>query len=201
MKLRLWLAKLALATSCVGFVPLTAAVLCVTGVGAWIGIIPALRDDVRQEKELFRQATVALAHPKTPVASPEPSLAQASLARFYDNLGEFRYVEQQLKTVFAVANKHNLSLNLGEYKRAYDKDGQFFTYQINLPVKGPYPAIRQFCEQILLAVPFASLDELSFKRASVGQMALEVNVRFTLYLAGEESFRHATAGAKESGFE
>ena len=107
---------------------------------------------------------------------------QQHLQDFNDLLGETRYAEQQVKTLFAIAAKNGLTLNQGDYKLAYDKNGMFHTYVISLPVHGPYAAIRPFCEQVLLAIPFASLDQIDFKRESVNNVNLEAKLRITLYL-------------------
>jgi len=73
-------------------------------------------------------------------------------------------------------------LNQGEYKAGYDKASRVSTYQIILPVKGPYQAIWQFAMQGLREMPFASLDEVSFRRDSIAEPAVEARLRFTLYL-------------------
>jgi len=43
-------------------------------------------------------------------------------------------------------------------------------------------AVRRFCERVLLTIPFASLDEITFKREAVGNGSLDARLRFTLYL-------------------
>lgn len=197
---RVWLAKTALAASRSALFIL-ATVTWLAGGSVWAWVVPTLRADLQQHREAMRQATASLASPRQATVAPTPSLAEARLTAFYDNLGELQYVEQQLKTLFAIAGKHNLSLSQGEYKRAYDKDGRFFTYRVILPVSGQYPAIRQFAEQVLLAVPFASLDELSFKRNTVNQTALAANLQLTLYLTSELPERDPQADKKGHGFE
>jgi hypothetical protein len=121
------------------------------------------------------------------IAPAAPPLADERLGKFLDVLGEKRYAEQQLKTLFALARKSGLALNQAEYKSAADSNGQFHTYQIQLPVKGSYAAIRQFCEQSLLAIPFASLDEISFKRDAIANRSVDARLRFTLYLSATSS--------------
>ena len=75
-----------------------------------------------------------------------------------------------------------MTLSQGQYKTAFDQSGQFHTYQIVLPVTGSYRAIWQFASQALAAIPFASLDEISFKRESIADNHVDVRMRFTLYL-------------------
>ena len=74
-------------------------------------------------------------------------------------------------------------MSRADYKFGADRNGRYRTYQIVLPVKGSYSAIRQFCEQTLLAIPFASLDEMNFKRDAIGSSTLEAKLHFTVYLA------------------
>jgi hypothetical protein len=104
---------------------------------------------------------------------------------FYDTLGERRYAEQQVKTLFALAAKNGLALSQGEYRTAYDRNARLTTYQINLPVKGSYGAIWKFALGALLAIPFASLDDIGFRRDSIGDPNVEARLRLTLYLKDE----------------
>ncbi len=85
--------------------------------------------------------------------------------------------------MFGIAAKSGLSLSRGEYKGAYDANGRMHTYQVTLPVKGSYRDVWQFALAALMAIPFASLDEISFKRENINDPAIEARVRLTLYLA------------------
>lgn len=114
---------------------------------------------------------------------PRVSITTQRLHQFYDTLGEQGYVEQQVKTLFSLAHKNGLTLNQAEYQSALDNQGHFFTYTVSLPVRGTYSAIRLFCEQTLLAIPFAALDDISFKRDSADSQTPEAKLRFTFYLA------------------
>jgi hypothetical protein len=77
----------------------------------------------------------------------------------------------------------NLNLEHAEYRRGVDKTGRFVTYQVLLPVRGPYAAIRQFSEHVLISIPFASLDQMNFKRDAIATDAVAAQLRFTIYLA------------------
>jgi hypothetical protein len=138
---------------------------------------------------------------QAPKEAPPPEIApnQQNLDDFYDILGGKKHAEQQLKTLFAIAKKQGLVLAQGEYKASFERNGQFYKYQIILPVKGQYGVIRQFCEQVLLAIPFASLDELNFKRDSITNRVLEAKLRFTLHLASESGIQSGKQSEKQSG--
>lgn len=156
--------------------------LCTAGIVAWFFGIPHLRGRLDASQHAIEQAQLLLLQTDGPAPAVQRSETENRLALFHETLGEKRYVEQQVKTLFSIAGKSGLTLSQAEYKAAFDKNGRFHTYQIQLPVKGPYGAIRQFCEQTLLAIPFASLDEMNFKRESITSPVLEAKLRFTLYL-------------------
>jgi hypothetical protein len=156
--------------------------LVIGGLWAWLWGVPHLQIQKQEQLHALARAQQTLSTSDGAARFTAPSVAQESLSAFYDVLGETRYVEQQIKTLFAIAEKTGLILNLADYKFAEDKNGRFQTYQIVLPVKGSYGAIRQFCEQVLLAIPFASLDEMHFKRDGIASGTLEARLRLTLYL-------------------
>ncbi len=114
--------------------------------------------------------------------APPPS-ADQNLAHFYASLGERGKVDRQLKTLFALAGKHGLSLRQGEYRPGQDRAGRFYTYQLTLPVSGAYGAIWQFAFDALRALPHASLDDVAFRRDAIGSATVEARLRLTLHLA------------------
>jgi hypothetical protein len=174
------LLRLRLAVSALGPVACGAAVLCLAGTLALAWLLPE-----RALQSQRRAVALGLATLPPPVAAPAPMSAgpNQNLALFYDTLGERRYAEQQVKTLFALAAKSGLVLSQGEYKGAFEQNGRFHTYQVNLPVKGSYAAIWQFGTQALRAIPFASLDDISFRRDTIGAPTVEARLRLTLYLA------------------
>lgn len=172
------LLRLRLALTALGPLACGAAALCLAGAAALAWLLP-------QRALLGHRQQVALGLASLPASAVKavPVSANENLALFYDTLGEQRYVEQQIKTLFGLAAKTGLVLSQGEYKGAYDQNGRLNTYQVTLPVKGNYRAIWQFGLLALRAIPFASLDEISFKREAIGDANVEARLRLTLYLA------------------
>jgi hypothetical protein len=160
-------------------VMLVALLLCALGFGALAWLLPA-RQQLEAERETARRA--AALPPPTVAAVVVPSSAGENLARFQAALGSQRDVEPGVKTLFRLAAKSGLVLRQGEYKRGFDRNAQLHTYQVNLPVKGSYAQVWQFAFQALRAIPFASLDDLSFKRDAIGETAVEGRLRLTFYL-------------------
>nr|WP_314539736.1 hypothetical protein [uncultured Massilia sp.] len=186
--------------------------LVLAGALAWVAVA---RTGLEREREAFQariqaqaaaQAMAAAAAARAAREQDAAAAAQAAkaapqqdnLAAFYGTLGERRHAEQQVRTLFALAEKSGLTLRQGEYKSARDRNAGVTTYQVNLPVKGSYAAIWQFAMAALRAIPFAALDDISFRREAIGDTAVEARVRLTLYLRdgdGAASGAAAQAGA------
>ena len=170
--------------------PTVAGVVCLAIAGAlgWTlhatAALEAERDALLAARAARQKASAAapaaLATPAAPVLQPVPSID--NLDAFYAALGPRRYAEQQVRTLFALAAKNGLSLSQGEYKTGYDRNARVTTYQVNLPVKGGYGAIWQFAMGALREIPFASLDEIGFRRDGIQAPSVEARLRLTLYL-------------------
>jgi hypothetical protein len=168
-----------LAVMALGPVFCLACLMIVAGAAALAWLLPQRALQAERHQVAMRLVMMpAAASLKLP-----PETANQNLALFYDTLGEQRYAEQQVKTLFALAAKANLSLSQGEYKSAYDRNGQLHTYQVTLPVKGSYGQVWSFGLMALRSIPYASLDELSFKRENIGDAQVEARLRLTMYLS------------------
>src|SRR5207245_673895 len=136
-----------------GAIPCAAFVLGFAGLSACLWGVPHPEAQEQTELRTLARAQQALKSPDGAALVVPPSTLQQRVHDFYDSLGESRYAEQQIKTLFAIAGKSGLNLSRADYKFGADRNGRYRTYQIVLPVKGSYSAIRQFCEQTLLAIP------------------------------------------------
>lgn len=158
-----------------------AVVLCLLGAVALGWLIP---QRAREAHPAGRPPALPGAAPTLAVAPPPDS--NQNLAQFYAALGERRYAEQEVKMLFALAAKNGLILKSGEYKEVQDKASRVTSYQVVLPVKGSYGAIWQFSLQVLAALPFAALDDISFKRELIAEAAPEARLSLTFYLKDGE---------------
>ena len=191
---RAWL-RLRLGLGRISPVMHAAVLLLVIGCAALAWLVPA-RQQLEEERERARRAA---AMPPAAVANAVADAmasaggnegtngvaaggARDALARFHAALGAQRDVEPGVKTLFRLAAKSGLVLRQGEYKRGYDRNAMLHTYQVNLPVKGSYAQVWQFAFLALRALPFASLDDVSFRRDAIGETAVEGRVRLTFYL-------------------
>lgn len=159
-----------------------AGLACLAGAASWLWWLPAQQARTAEQNATIARLERALKAPAKPAPAPDPSPAQARLAAFYATLGDRGQSGQSLRAMFELARESGLMLSQGDYNSQSDRDSRTDTYRIVLPVTGSYAAIRRFCEKTLLAIPFASLDEISFKRPTVGSPVLEARLRFTLHL-------------------
>lgn len=172
--------RLGIALRRAGPVALGAALVLAASVAALAWILRENQARAQEHRAVLAQAAAAPAPAAVQVAQPQV----AGIDAFYAALGERRYAEQQVRTLFALADKAGLSLTQGEYRGAYDRNARVYAYQVTLPVRGPYKAVWRFAMSSLAAIPFASLDEISFKRESVGDVNVDARLRLTLYLNG-----------------
>lgn len=174
-----WL-RLRLGMKAGGPVVFGALALCVIALAglAWLAQARDLVDLARVDA----RRVAALPPPAPVIVATPPATDDYHLALFEAALGERRNAEQGVKTLFKLAGQSGLSLRQGEYKAAYDRNARLHTYQVTLPVKGSYGAIWQFALGALRAIPFAALDEISFKREAIGEANVEARLRLTFYL-------------------
>ena len=173
-----WL-RLRLALRAVHPVSIAAILLCAAAIATLAWVVPA-RERLEQEHEQARRA--ARLPPPTVAPLAVGGGAFENLALFHAALGRQADVEPQLATLFRIAAKTGLVLRQGEYKRGFERNAKLHTYQVDLPVKGSYTQVWQFALLALRAIPYASLDDISFKRDSIGETSVEARLRLTLYL-------------------
>ncbi|RDU98401.1 hypothetical protein [Trinickia dinghuensis] len=156
-----------------------AAVLLASSAFMWLALIPGI--SARVDREALAVAQTRSAPLPKQVISPR-ALAAERLAAFYSALGDAGHTERIITGLFQAASDAGVTLDKGEYTPAHETVGRFDTYSITLPVKGGYPSIRRFCESVLLATPYAALDDIQFKRSSAGEPDVKAKLRFTMFL-------------------
>ena len=176
-----WL-RLRIAFASAGPVVFGALALCVLALAAIAWLVQGRELVELARVEAHRVAALPPPAPVQDLAAAAPATDDYHLALFEAALGERRNAEQGVKTLFKLAAKSGLTLRQGEYKAAYERNARLHTYQVTLPVKGSYGAIWQFALGALRAIPFAALDEISFKRDAIGEANVEARLRLTFYL-------------------
>lgn len=91
------------------------------------------------------------------------------------------HAEIALPRLFAAARHHGLRLDEGRYAES-GKAGENRRLRIDLPVIGPYPALRAFLAEVLDDNPALLLESLELARDGIEEAELEARLRFVLNL-------------------
>lgn len=106
------------------------------------------------------------------------------LVGFYQTFPAAASAPDLLERIYAAALANHLELSKGDYRITRNGQAQLDQYQLTLPLNGRYPDIRGFLDEVLSTLPTASLDHVAFERQKIGETAVQVTVRLTLYLRG-----------------
>ncbi len=115
-----------------------------------------------------------------PVARSLP--IESGLDSFYKRLPPEQSATKQIKKIYKFASGESLQLTQGEYKFTREKAGRLGGYQIILPVKGSYIQVKKFIAKVMNTMPMVALDEISFKRETIGGAEVEAKIQFTIFL-------------------
>jgi hypothetical protein len=162
----------------------TAGVLLAASAATTLLVLPMVRQHAQNAgEELTRSREDTLASTRAPAPSEDEQRHREFVAR----LGQPGTGEQHLKTMFSLASKTGVSLQQGQYRYVFDAHGAFWRYEASFPVKASYGAIRAFTSRVLMALPFAALEELQFQRDAVEEDVVQARLRFVLYLRADGS--------------
>jgi hypothetical protein len=175
---------------------LTTGMVWLLALGLWTVAVPARQSELLGMVNGQNRAGKAQAEENSNAPAAEIPPTAAYLKIFLDNLGDPRYTEQQLQSLFAIARGLSLELPQGKYRMACEAGASFCKYQIELPIKGSYVRVRSFLEDLLMVIPFASLDDLSFRRETASDDEIEVRLAMTLFTRNTSPAVVGPTGAK-----
>lgn len=160
-------------------------ILILVGIGSikWLAFDMARLD--RHQKETLQTLSNTLNQFEKNKSIQQKSNGDVFISEFERVLGEHQYLEQDIKTIFDIAVDSSIVLKTGEYKLSDNLDGHFMTYQLQFPVKGSYQQNKHFVEQVLLKIPYISLDEINFKREKIDNPTIDSRISFTLFLKNQ----------------
>jgi len=157
-----------------------AALLLLAGAGAAIWWAPRLVDDTnllhaQTEAETTRARARVLDVP------PDPAVQMAQFREWFPQ--GTRSIED-LRTIFRAAKRQQVQLLRGDYVTGRQPETRLATYDVVLPVRANYAAIRAFVASVLNDLPHASLVDLRMERASGDKTngdLLDARIHLTLF--------------------
>ena len=136
-----------------------------------------------QEKSEALAAALAR-HASRPAAGP-PSGAGDRLAALYKFLQRSEAPTDWLAKLYGIATATGVELQSGSYQTQGGPKGsgtRVERYEITLPVSGSYTQLRDFVKRSLAEIPILSIDQMSIKRQTRDDGALQAELRLTLHL-------------------
>ena len=101
---------------------------------------------------------------------------------FDDTLIPSERLPEALVQIHKIAASQQLNLLKAEYQYLLADPFGLAQTKVTLPIKADYLLIRRFCENVLQAMPYVSLDEISFKRESIEVEQISTRIRFTVWM-------------------
>ncbi|WP_087736897.1 hypothetical protein [Paraburkholderia piptadeniae] len=132
-------------------------------------------------RDLSNEVSPARAAKKPDVAGDaRASTDAAMLETLPDLFPRFAHSADDIAAILARASENNLTVGSAEYLVVADSGGRYVRYQMLLPVKDQYGAIRRFLASVLNNLPNAALREIHVERPAVDGSVLDARVRFEL---------------------
>jgi hypothetical protein len=118
--------------------------------------------------------------------------AADKLQIFYAYLDRGESRTDWLAKLYGIATATGVELQSGSYRAAAgektadkgDKadNGRIERYEIVLPVSGSYTQLREFLKRTLAEIPVLSLDQMTLKRESRNDGAVQAELKLTLHM-------------------
>ena len=135
---------------------------------------------VKPAQERSDQIDLELAkHANRPV-STEPAGAGDRLAALYKFLQRSEAPTDWLAKLYGIGVATGVELQSASYRTPLTT-GRVERYEISVPVTGSYAQIREFIKRSLAEIPVLSIDQLSIKRQSRNDGAVQAELRLTLH--------------------
>jgi hypothetical protein len=118
---------------------------------------------------------------RTPAPEGAPASAAAEqLGALYQYLGKAEQTTDWLAKLYAIGRATGVELQSASYRS--EQAGRIERYQIVLPVSGSYLQMRQFLDRALAEIPVLSLDQMTLKRESRREGAVQAELHLTLHM-------------------
>lgn len=142
---------------------------------------PSVDSGTRELREMQDPARVArTANAHHPAGERGVAVDAVSLDTLPGLFPGFTQSADDIAAILAQARDSNLTLGSAEYQVTTEAGAPFTRYQVLLPVKDQYSAIRRFLAAVLNNVPNAALQAIHVERPAVDGNILDARVRFEL---------------------
>ena len=113
-----------------------------------------------------------------------PSSAAGKLGEFYDYLAKPEQTTDWLAKLYAIGRATGVELASASYHS--DEAGRLERTRIVLPVSGRYAQMRAFLDRALAEIPVLSLDQMTLRRESRRDGAVQAELKMTLHMVKKQ---------------
>jgi hypothetical protein len=106
--------------------------------------------------------------------------APQKLGELYEYLAKPEQTTDWLAKLYAIGHATGVEMQSATYRS--EQAGRIERYQILLPVSGSYAQMREFVDRALTEIPVLSLDQMSLKRESRRDGAVQAELKLTLHM-------------------
>jgi hypothetical protein len=153
-----------------------AAMLCALAAGVWLfGSSPASRSESDLRLQISQSRVLAAQSSGVRAVTPQD---------FLSRLPRQAELPAAMASLFKQATAAEIELQRGHYELVKPKSGGPGRYELLLPVKGSYAAVRKFIEGSLAAVPAAALEGIRLQRDDISTSDVEAELRFVVFVQG-----------------
>jgi hypothetical protein len=121
---------------------------------------------------------------RTGTAAPAADNGAEKLAEFYDYLAKPEQTIDWLAKLYAIGHATGVELQSATYRS--EQAGRIERTQIVLPLTGSYAQMREFLNRALAEIPVLSLDQMTLKRESRRDGAVQAELKLTLHMLAEK---------------
>jgi hypothetical protein len=109
--------------------------------------------------------------------------APQKLGELYQYLAKPEQTTDWLAKLYAIGHATGVEMQSASYRS--EQAGRIERYQILLPVSGSYAQMREFVDRALTEIPVLSLDQMSLKRESRRDGAVQAELKLTLHMVNK----------------
>ncbi|HLX81141.1 MAG TPA: hypothetical protein VKS43_11205 [Burkholderiales bacterium] len=151
----------------------------VAGIGVLLFCTAFYGSAIRPAERELGALRLAAARPAAGrVAAGDPRAAE--FQRFYRLFPALERLPDALERLYALARGSGVELRRADYQLE-DRGGPLAAYRVTLPLRAPYPRIREFIGAALQSMPILALDALRFERKKTDDPEVDAQLRLTMY--------------------
>lgn len=149
----------------------------------WLALYVAMVQPARHRLLLAQQHVATLSERMAHTRHSQVRTPAQQLNTFYRAFPDEKNAPDWIGKIAHIAHQNQLLLTQAEYTSSRERGGRLVRLQMNLPLHGSYPQIRQFLAAIHAQLPTVALEQVQFERQKIGDPLVDAKVRLVLFMA------------------